>query len=382
MPIADRKSLAILGGGCAGLSLARQLAVMNSSLQEGLDIAILDAADPDDRADHSWGFWAIPETADAFAMARKTWAQWQIITSTGKAVQTADQHPYASLEAKAWLTEARRLTQNSNIRMVKAAVHDLTRDPSGYYMNTSIGEARADMIIDSRSPAPAKNIMLQHFIGWEVETTTECFDPETATLMDFRCDQSRGVHFIYVLPFSNRRALVESTLFTPQTEADDYYETAIDQYIQEVLGSGKYMILRRERGVIPMARIKPLAPHVTAIGANGGAIRPASGYAFPFIQKQVAILTDELTRSATLPRGAVVPHQPVDLWMDDIFLSVLRHQPALAPKIFLAMANALSGDEMARFLSGMADARLRAKIIMAMPKLPFLRALLRKRASL
>ena len=40
--------------------------------------------------------------------------------------------------------------------------------------------------------------------------------------MDFRCDQSQGVHFIYILPFSSTRlnALVESTrlvkLFVPE----------------------------------------------------------------------------------------------------------------------------------------------------------------------
>ena len=30
----------------------------------------------------------------------------------------------------------------------------------------------------------------------------EKFDDSTAILMDFRCDQSKGIHFIYFLPFS------------------------------------------------------------------------------------------------------------------------------------------------------------------------------------
>ena len=372
MPAAERKSLAILGGGCAGMSLARLL-----TGRDDLDIAVIDPADPKDRADHSWGFWATEDTADALPMARKTWQRWQIITADGKAEQVADQHPYASLESKAWLTAARREAEAGNVTMVRAEVRDIRRSTNGYEMTTDKGEAVAGMIIDSRTPPRKKDIMLQHFIGWEVETTNPCFDPDQAILMDFRCDASRGVHFIYVLPFGPRRALVESTLFSPRTEETEYYENAIDTYCREVLESGDYMVLRRERGVIPMARLSPIDPHLTAIGGNGGAIRPSSGYAFAFIQKQVNLLAAMMASGNTLQTGAINPHKPVDLWMDDIFLSVLRHDAYEAPRLFHAMAKALTGDEMARFLSGKADFRLRAKVIMAMPKWPFIKALMR-----
>ena len=46
--------------------------------------------------------------------------------------------------------------------------------------------------------------MLQHFQGYVVETKEDVFDDATAILMDFRCDQSRGIHFIYLLPFSKK----------------------------------------------------------------------------------------------------------------------------------------------------------------------------------
>jgi len=71
------------------------------------------------------------------------------------------------------------------------------------------------------------------------------------------------------------------------------------------------------------------------------------------------------------------PHKSIDLWMDKIFLSVLRYQPRYAPKIFTALAGSLTGDEFARFLSGEANISLRAKVVAAMPSLPFIRALLR-----
>ena len=132
------------------MSLARLLAG-----RDDLDIAVIDPADPKDRADHSWGFWATEDTADALPMARKTWQRWQIITADGKAEQVADQHPYASLESKAWLTAARREAEAGNVTMVRAEVRDIRRSTSGYEMTTDKGEAVAGMIIDSRT-RPAK----------------------------------------------------------------------------------------------------------------------------------------------------------------------------------------------------------------------------------
>ena len=67
----------------------------------------------------------------------------------------------------------------------------------------------------------------------------------------------------------------------------------------------------------------------------------------------------------------------IDLWMDRILLSVLRHQPYYAPEIFSALANSLTGDEFAKFLSGEADLKMRLKVILTMPVKPFIIALFR-----
>ena len=73
----------------------------------------------------------------------------------------------------------------------------------------------------------------------------------------------------------------------------------------------------------------------------------------------------------------VSPHKKIDLWMDRIFLSVLRHQPQYAPQIFSAFAKSLTGDEFAKFLSGEASLKMRLKVIFAMPIWPFVIALVR-----
>ena len=77
-------------------------------------------------------------------------------------------------------------------------------------------------------------MMLQHFVGWEVKAAAGAFDPTTAILMDFRCDQTRGMHFIYCLPFSDQEALIESTLFSPELAPADFYDAAITSYLKRI----------------------------------------------------------------------------------------------------------------------------------------------------
>ena len=61
--------------------------------------------------------------------------------------------------------------------------------------------------------------------------------------------------------------------------------------------------------------------------------------------------------------------------MDSVFLTVLKHWPEHGPNMFLRMGKALTGDQFVKFLSGDAGLWIRLKVIFAMPKWPFIKAL-------
>ena len=63
------------------------------------------------------------------------------------------------------------------------------------------------MVFDSRSPQVAHGGLTQEFVGQTIEVKKPLFNSGIVTLMDFRCDQSQGVHFIYILPFHPRMHL-------------------------------------------------------------------------------------------------------------------------------------------------------------------------------
>lgn len=347
-------SVALLGAGCATLSLAARASELATHEMTVIDPQSHPAED------HIWGFWMMPWLANVKEVLRKDWFQWRIISADHCVTHITDQHPYCALRRHDWMARCREFA-----------------DANGVGFAQSVDPARHEQILDSRPPTVPKGMMLQHFLGYEVEAKTPVFDDKTAILMDFRCDQTLGMHFIYCLPFSDRHALIESTIFSPNVAPKSYYRTAINSYMRDVIAVEDFTILREETGVIPLGVMAQRDPKLTGIGGNGGAIRPSSGYAFGFIQKQI----DRTIARARVGTPLIVetPHSHFEIVMDHIFLAVIRNDPERAPEIFTRLADCLSGDEFALFLSGEASARIWVKVVMAMPKKLFIKTLFRAR---
>jgi hypothetical protein len=123
----------------------------------------------------------------------------------------------------------------------------------------------------------------QHFLGWEIETRSPAFDSSAVTLFDVRTEQREGLCFFYILPFDDRRALVEYTLFSANLLPREDYEQALRGYIQEELGVSEYHIADEEQGSYPMTNHpfpRRLGKRIMAIGTRGGRVKPSTGYAF------------------------------------------------------------------------------------------------------
>ena len=353
----SRKSVHIIGDGCSALSLAAR-----ANLLPHHHINVISSSDVPKVKDHIWGFWRINGLETAESLALHKWLKWSIKTPKGNVVMTSATHGYHALRRREWETYCRN----------QAFKHGVT-----FYNQDDYKPDPTAQIIDSRPPKIPQTQMFQYFIGWEIQTKTDVFDPTTAILMDFCCDQSRGIHFIYILPFSKNKALIESTMYSQHREPDIFFESAIQNYVFSNFGVDNFEISRKESGAIPLGRIPKNTMGFVGIGSNGGAIRPSSGYAFTFIQKQIAAIISSAKSKNTSPGCSLkieCPHKSIDLWMDEIFVTVLKNWPNVASSLFLRMARGLSGDEFALFLSGNISWRLRAKVIFCMPKWMFIKS--------
>lgn len=369
MPDVD---VAILGGGCAGLSLAARLA------RTGLSFRVVEPREiyHDDRA---WSFWRT--APDPFAdCVRASWSRWTVAGPSGLTVRSSQRYPYQSLTAAAFYARALSLIDDAPRGSLACGVSAgaVTVRSAGAHIDTSDGGFTAAHVIDARPPRRQPEFG-QFFLGREIVTDGAVFDPETVTLMHFRGEDASGIRFLYLLPYARDRALVEVTVFAQ--DAPDAGEMA-SWLAAEIAGcgGGHHTVLREEKGALPMEAgyREPAAEGVIRIGLAGGAARPSTGYAFQRIQLQTQALTTCLLRG-------VVPQVPQDgaisRFMDRVFLQVLRAAPERGPALFERLFRNTPPDRLERFLSGSLRAADRLSVIASLPPLPFLRAAVPLRAS-
>ena len=356
------KEINIIGGGCAALSLAR----FNNLLPE-YKFNIFMKEQHQTVEDHYWGFWKFNENQEAYDNACYTWNNWAIITSKSKNILNSKKHPYCVIKRHKWLNFCLSKLENRKVSIFNKKILENNNELSDgdYVIN-------GEYIFDSRPPKMPSNILLQHFEGYLVNSEDEIFDEKTVILMDFRCDQSRGMHFIYLLPFSKNTAFVESTVFSKQLEPNEFYVKEIFKYLKKYYNLKTFTKSNHEKGIIPMHDVSLKSKGRHNIGTRGGAVRPSSGYAFTFIQKQVLQIIDQLILGRKINTNI---HNKVDLFLDKIFIQVIDLYPEIAPTIFSNLAKSINGDEMASFMSGNCNFKTKCKVIFSMPKLPFIKSL-------
>src|SRR5258705_12832708 len=114
--------------------------------------------------------------------------------------------------------------------------------------------------------------------------------------MNFRSNQQYGTTFVYTMPFSETKALIEYTLFSEKLLEPFQYEAGLKEYITETLRVDSYKITETEFGIIPMTNHKFPAHegNIINIGSAGGQTKASSGYTFRFIQKHSAEIVERL----------------------------------------------------------------------------------------
>ena len=369
---------AIVGGGCAGLTAAVRLERM---ALKGLAIFEPNNA----RHDHIWAFWddGGADLEPARQLTEGKWKKWDFIGDTGAIRLEGKSFVYRAISSAAFENSLRESLKNAEYIKERVVSADQLTD----CFKVSLESGRnvyAKNLFDSRSPSIRNGEFLQHFLGWRVHSETPIFDEETATLMDFRVPQDEGIHFIYLLPFNSKQALVESTVLSSHPLPDSWYEKQISAYLSSNYPGAVTNVTYKEKGIIPLVQYRQLTSLGVPIGVRAGALRASSGYAFSQIQRQIFQMFNQQHIEA-VDLGAISGAKPgcdrFESWMDRVFLRVLRRNPEIAPELFLKMAAAVDGDTFARFMRGYGDWRGRLSLMRNLPTGLFLGSVFRSSTS-
>ena len=347
----------ILGGGCAGLSLAYELD-LNLKLKDK-SLAIVESRSEYKR-DKTWSFWKISDHNFDDCVI-KSWNNFSINTKLGSIEIINKEYPYQTVDSGLFYNKIlNRIKQNKNIE---------------FFENTKQLNLENSFIFNSITIKDNyKENLWQHFKGIEIETEKNIFDDEIFNLMDFDCDQKNSVHFFYTLPFAKNKALIETTWLSKMN--DEYlkdYDIQLKKYIDETLKIKNYKINYKEEGAIPLFYPQSQTKKNTInIGSAGGMTRLSTGYTFLNIQNHSKYIVKNIDKIQNLKSYHIGKKYE---FLDNIFLNVLKNQPDLMPKIFLNMFKAPS-KTVIKFLSNKSNIFEDLGIILKMPKWIFIKNIL------
>ena len=223
-------------------------------------------------------------------------------------------------------------------------------------------------VVDSRNNDKDLDVtsvyVKQAFVGHEIDVPKDTFSPDQATLMSFK-DNSEEVEFTYILPFSSKKALIETTVFSKNPNLN---RIAIRH--KELLKAYKdYKILRTEKAIIPMAIMKDKTENAALrIGTNAGMVRPSSGYSMRRIASWILNINIVKLNEANHKYYQYKQDNFLN-WLDSIFLKVIYFYPDQGPYLFMQLFSRVNMPSLIRFLSDKPSILDLIKVLWSMPKI-------------
>ncbi len=382
--MASNPPLIIVGGGLAGCLAALSLA----QRRPGLSLLLLESGQSFG-GNHTWSFFDsdVPDAAREMIAALNPvrWPRHRV-SFPGRRRELA--MAYNSVDAPALDALVRARLPAGSWRL-NVAVSQLEAEA----VVLDSGERIAALgVIDARGPdgpMPGLELGWQKFVG--IEFAAAAPEPDCATVMDATVPQIDGYRFVYVLPFTADRVLVEDTYYSDDPALD---VAVVADRVRELARERGLLgpELRQETGVLPILiggdpeTFWPMHDPVARLGMRGGFFHATTGYSFNLALRMAVALAErndgfDGAALAEWTRSRFMKH-----WRDMRFFRVLNRmlfdaaQPDQRYKVFEHFYR-LPPDLIARFYAGTPTTTDRMRILSGRPPVPVgaaIKALLRR----
>lgn len=327
----ERFDYIICGGGASGLLLSN--ALLSDKHFNDKKILIIEKDSKTDN-DKTFGFWNDKESV-LDNIVFKEWEYAEFRDSNSHNSFLLSPYKYKMIKSNEfYLYIGDKISKASNFTYLNSTVNEI--DKVNNKVKTDDGEFSSSIIFSSiYNEVSFKKypLLKQHFIGWTIETKNENFDDNKITFMDFSVDQKDEIRFMYILPFSKNKALIEYTLFSGEIINDDEYEKEIKAYLKKknILN---YSIVEKEKGMIPMT-CYPFFENNTdtyfQIGTAGGWSKPSTGYTIKNSIEKIDIIINSLKQNKPLSK---IRFKNRFWYYDLLFLDVLIASKGKGSQVF------------------------------------------------
>lgn len=275
----------LAGSGAAGLMVAYRMS--EDSFFNGKSVLLIDR-DEKSNDDRTWCFW---EKGDGEwdHLSSKIWKDIYFGSLSYSAKISLGAYRYKMIRSSKFYHYLKNcISKNPSFSILKSEVKNIVQNGNEIDVFTTSGDIKCHKLFNSIADLNLLthqnkyHYLKQHFIGWYIRTEEKAFDPDLPVFMDFNLPQDGNTRFMYVLPITEKKALVEYTLFSESLLPTEEYESAIRTYLAQK-GIIKYEIEEKEMGDIPMTCYpfeKGNTKNIMYIGSAGGWTKPSTGYTF------------------------------------------------------------------------------------------------------
>ncbi len=366
-----RADIVIAGGGLAGGLIALRLRALRPELR-----VVVVEKDATLGGEHTWSHFASDVDAEISAwlapLIVHRWDGYQVrfpayergLTTEYRSVTSDRFHDVVStaLGEDAW---------------TDAVIDRLEAD------RVVLGDGRAveaACVVDARGPRPDPALILgwQKFVGLEVELTAP-HGLDRPIIMDATVDQLDGYRFLYSLPFSPTRLLIEDTRYSDAARLDRKALRADIEAYAAARGWAIREVAREEVGVLPIALAGDIDAYWKAavlpeVGLRAALFHPVTGYSLP----DAARLADEVARLPVLTTASVracVEARSKARWRERSYYRLLNRMLFKAARPdqryrVLERFYRLNQPLVERFYAGDATLADRARILIGKPPVP------------
>ena len=368
----------IVGGGLAGLQLASR--INDDIFFKGKKIAIIEPSLKEEN-DKTWCFWQnAPGKWDH--LINRSWKKAAFFSSETEQVLDLGEYSYNMIRSADFYEKVKEeLDRSEDIVFIRDRIEKIdpvTRTAVGKKANYTATHFFDSRVNDDYKEDPKHTVLYQHFKGWMIETRESLFDPSIFTMMDFRLKHRDSTSFTYLLPLTDKKALVEFTFFTPFLTKEEVYDEMLEKYLKEVLKLQDWKITETETGIIPMTDYpfhENSSDYITRIGTAGGWVKASSGYSFKNTERKVEQIIENIKSGLPLTEGLF---NKSFARYDSIFLDVLARRNDLGEELFTKFYRKNPIEDIFRFLDEETTFSENLKIMFSLYHPEFIKSFFRK----
>ena len=361
----------IIGAGVSGLILANEI-----SIRTRKSVAILEK-EKRDNSSKNLCFWNTPQNI-LTTKADNKWKKVSVIIDGEKKILEDEKINYLRIKSTKLRSFFIKKLKNNGVKIFNERVLSLDfKNKEKVSVISNKSTYSSSLLFDSRldNSLPYKNKLLQHFYGVEVNFKKRIMNTDEVTLMDIQ-KKRNTFNFMYILPYTSRRALIETTYFSSNLHSKNTYMKDIKNYLSKNFKGLEYNLKYSESGVIPMFKFNQInLKNYIKIGTAGNWVKQSTGYSL----QNSFIYSKQLVDCILQKKNLRIRVNPLTDFLDRIYCNFLKNNPDDSQQFFQMFFLKNQLKTIVNFLTNTVNSWEIFKIIISLPKIKLIKSLIKDR---